>query len=286
MRNDFISTGVLVIAIALGVETAAAAQLSAEDHAALAKFAGVWDVQPAPRPGGPGAPPTGGRIGQNGAPPGPGQRIGQNGGPPGPGGPNGRNAGLSPPDIPGLEGGDLNVYRQMTPVGRAAFDAMDPRELPQNNCRSGGVPTLAVIPFSTQDWSFDGDVLTIHHSEFDTVRQITFDGRAAEGPPTQLGHATGTFDNGVLTITTTHMTASSGALSRNAPGSEARTVTERYSLADGGQGMRVAITVDDPLYLTHALTLRRSLVRAPEGTEVESFPCDVEASQRHLDVPE
>src|SRR5690606_22032676 len=119
--------------------------LSTHDRAALASFEGVWDVRPAPRPGGPGARPpqaAGRPAAQNGPPPGPGRFA--------------RNAAPEGPDVPGLEGGDLNVYRQMTAAGRAAFEAMDPHDLPANNCRSGGVPTLAVIPFSSQDWSLDG----------------------------------------------------------------------------------------------------------------------------------
>ena len=87
----------------------------------------------------------------------------------------------------------------------------------------------------------------------------------------------------MLTITTTHMKASLGALSRNAPGSDARSVTERYWLSEDGRGINGEIAVEDPVFLARAIRLRVNLVRAPEGTEVLGFPCDPEASRRHLE---
>ena len=248
--------GVLGLALLGATDAALASQLSAEDSVAVEGFEGVWDVRPMRPPRGPRNRPR--------APT--------------------RNAGaaISGPNVEGLDRGDQRVYQLMTPEGRAAFDNMDPRDLPTNNCFSSGVPTLAAIP-SSQDWSLEGDVLTIHHEEFDTVREIYFDGRAADGPPTQLGHASGTFSDGVLTITTTHMKASLGALSRNAPGSDARSVTERYWLPENGGRINGEITVRDPVFLTQEIRLRTNLVRAPEGAEVVGFPCDPEASRRYLE---
>lgn len=247
--------GIFGLALLGAADAVLADQLSAEDRVVVERFEGVWDVRPMRPPGG-----------RRNRPPAPNPNAG---------------AASGTPNVEGLDGGDRRVYQLMTPEGRAAFDEMDPRDLPTNNCLSSGVPTLAAVP-NSQDWSFEGDVLTIHHEQFDTVREIYFDGRPAAGPPTQLGHASGTFSDGVLTITTTHMKASLGALSRNAPGSDARSVTERYWLPENGEDINGEITVEDPVFLTRAIRLRINLVRAPEGTEVLGFPCDPEASRRHL----
>lgn len=247
---------VVALALLATTDEVLADQLPVEDRVAVERFEGVWDVRPMRPPRGPRNRPP--------APPG--------------------NAGAARgrPNVEGLDGGDRRVYQLMTPEGRAAFDNMDPRDLPTNNCLSSGVPTLAAVPYS-QDWSLKGDVLTIHHEEFDTIREIYFDGRPADGPPSQLGHASGTISDGVLTITTTHMKASLGALSRNAPGSDARSVTERYWLPENGERINGEIIVEDPVFLTQSIRLRINLVRAPEGTEVLGFPCDPEASRRHLE---
>jgi hypothetical protein len=162
------------------------------------------------------------------------------------------------------------------------FEAMNPRDLPSNNCRSNGLPSLAMIP-DLQDWSVEGDKLTIHYADFDTIRPISL-GDAEAGPPTPLGHSAANFENGVLTITTTGMTAALGGLGRNAPGSASRSVVERYSLSADGQRLTGTMTVHDPEYLTRDLVLPLSLSRAPEGSAIpEDVECSVEASQRYLD---
>lgn len=243
------------MAAALAVAPVQAASPSPAVEAVKA-FEGVWEVRPMRR-GGPGDRPQ-----------------------PDPGEAGARLAAK----VQGLDRGDFAIYRIMTPAGRAAFEAMNPRDLPANNCRSGGVPTLVAVP-TDQAWTLTGDGLSIHHDQFDTTREIRFDGHAPEGPPTALGRAEGAYADGVLTITTARFTAGLGALSRNAPGSAQRVVTERYRLADDGQSMTLEMTVEDPLYLTQPVTLRRMLRRAPAGTTIESFPCDVEASQRDLGTP-
>ena len=255
LRLTLAVLGFAALEVMVYSNAAIGAASSSKDRAALQKFVGVWDVRPM-------------RASRERA----GRPSELDGGP---------IDATQGPDIEGLARGDLRVFQQMTPAGKAAFKAMNPRDLPSNNCRSSGVPTLAVMP-NAQSWSVDGDVLTIHHATFDTVRHIYFDGRKVSGPPTQLGYAIGEYSYDVVTIITTNMQASLGALSRNAPGSAARSVIERYRLSSDGQSMDAEITVDDPLYLMHPIVLHAHLVKAPAGTKVEDFPCDVEASQRHL----
>ena len=255
VRFSSFAIGLAVLELMGNSKAAHGAEPTTEYHAALQNYLGVWDIQPM------------NALRERGV----------------------RSAAteddpVEPKQGPGIEGlarGDLRVYRQMTSAGKAAFETMNPRDLPSNNCYSSGVPTLAVMP-NAQNWSVDGDVLTIHHASFDTVRHVYLDGRNAAGPPSQLGHAIGEYSDEALTITTTNMKASLGALSRNAPGSAARTVIERYRLSRDGQSMSAEITVDDPLYLTRPIVLRTRLVKAPPDANVEAIPCDVSASQRHL----
>jgi hypothetical protein len=145
------------------------------------------------------------------------------------------------------------------------------------------MPSLVGIP-DVQEWSFAGDVLTIHYADFDTVRTIYLDGRAAEGLPSLYGHSTGRFEDGVLTITSDHLIATPGGLGRNAPGSASRTTVERYALAGEGTQVRGQLTIHDPEYLTRDLVRPIAFSRAEDGVTVpEGIPCSVEASQRYLD---
>lgn len=194
----------------------------------------------------------------------------------------GRPLGASADDS-GLSPGDRRVRSLMTEAGRKAFDALDLSDLPANNCRSPGLPSIAMTP-NLQQWEWDGDKLQITHEYFSTVRTIHREAAAPEGlEASEDGFATGAVDGRDLVIQTTHLAAMPGGLSRNAPSSDARVVTERYRILDGGDAMEGRITIEDERFLTQAIELTVRLERAEPGTELVLFPCDLEASRRHLD---
>jgi hypothetical protein len=250
--------------------TAAIALCGASEAGAVApgleKFSGIWEVTPrGPGPDGAG---RGGPDGRRRGPP--------------PGfGPDVDGKELGGPDIEGLDRGDRMTYRQMTPAGKAAFDAMDPHDLLANNCRSNGLPSLVGIP-DVQQWTFKGNVLTIKYADFDTIRTIYLDGRTFGDDHTTYGHSVGSFSNGVFTIRTSGYTATLGGLGRNAPGSASRTTVETYRLSADGKTVSGTLVVDDPEYLTRDMVLPIAFERATDVKEIADVPCDVEASQRYL----
>ena len=86
----------------------------------------------------------------------------------------------------------------------------------------------------------------------------------------------------MLVIETTGLEAILGGLSRNAPSSDARVVTERYRVLPDGKTMEGRIAIEDEKCLTRDIQLSIGLRRTEPGTELVLFPCDVEASRQHL----
>lgn len=185
-------------------------------------------------------------------------------------------------DEKGLTPSDHMVRRIMTDAGRAAFDAFDPSEHPANNCRSPGLPSIAMTPY-LQEWRAGPDRLEITHEYFSTRRAV----HLGDAPPrnleqSELGVATGRREGDVLVIRTVDAAPAFGGISRNAPSSDARVVTERYRVLGGGDSMEGRITIEDAKFLTRPLELSVRLRRAEPGVELVLFPCDLEASRRHL----
>lgn len=278
-------------AAALSFSTATNGAETDDPSAFLLEMSGMWEVSPhRPAPGGPGGPGgpgrgrpgAGGPRGDFGPPPGagPGGRFGP---PPRGLDPEGDAADLPGPEIEGLDRADKMIYAAMTPAGKAAFEAMDPHDLPANNCKSNGLPSLVGIP-DLQEWTVDGDRVTIHYANFNTVRTIWLDGRPAEGAPTLLGHSTGKYVGGEFVVTTTHLTATPGGLARNAPGSASRSYVERYRLSADGTEVTGSVTMHDPEYLYRDTSRPIGSRRAAEGSEIPLVGCSVEASQRYLDA--
>ena len=185
-------------------------------------------------------------------------------------------------DERGLTPSDHMVRRIMTDAGRAAFDAFDPAEHPANNCRSPGLPSIAMTPY-LQEWRARPDRIEITHEYFSTRRAVHLGDPAPEAPgPSELGVATGRFEDDTLVIRTAGATPAFGGISRNAPSSDARVVTERYRVLADGDSMAGRITIEDAKFLTRPLELSVHLRRAEPGVELVLFPCDLEASRRHL----
>ncbi len=234
-------------------------------------FSGVWLVDarrgPAGRrgPGGPGRPDD-----RRGPP----DRFG----PPG-----GDDASIPGLDIPGLDRGDRHTYSIMTEEGRKAFASMKPEDLPANNCQSPGLPSIVMTP-NLQIWSVTGDTLTIHHEYYDTVRAIHLDRRTHpdDAVHTPSGDAVSWIDGDTLVIETTDLTAMPGGLGRNAPGSDARTVVERYRLSPDKQMLNGDLTISDPKYLTRPIMIRARMTRQPAGTEIPSIPCSIDSARAYL----
>ncbi len=171
----------------------------------------------------------------------------------------------------------------MTPEGRAVFDTFDPDLLPANNCQSPGLPSIVMTPY-LQEWSIADDSLTITHEYFSTVRTIHMDSQRPTGlEPTAAGYAEGQISKGELFIRTSALAPIWGGLSRNAPASDARVIEERYRISEDGQRMEGVMVIEDSKYLRRQLELEVTLVRTAPGTELHLFPCDLEASRRHLD---
>jgi hypothetical protein len=261
----------LCAAVLVGAPALSAISSKAHATATYADFTGVWLVDRDHRPPG-GRQPEGRR-----APPPPFAR-GQGLGPQGPGD-------ASNDKIPGLDRGDRHVRSLMTAEGKAAFDAMDPLDLPANNCKSPGLPSIAMTP-NLQDWEQSGETLTIHHDYYDTWRKIHLDRRShpTSAAHTPEGDAVSWMDGDTLVIETTNLSATPGGLARNAPSSDARTVVERYRLSPDKDTLYGEMTLTDVKYLTQPLTLHVTLHRQPEGTTIETFPCSIEAARSYLNL--
>ena len=190
-------------------------------------------------------------------------------------------------DENGLTRSDHLIRLLMTSEGRGAFDGFDPDLLPANNCLSPGLPSIVMTPY-LQEWSVEED-LTITHEYFSTVRtvnmQVSEENRGLPGDleHTPAGYAAGYLENGELVIRTTALAPIWGGLSRNAPASDAREIEERYRLTPDGRSMHGVMVIEDPKYLRRQIELEVTLERTAPGIELHLFPCDLEASRRHLD---
>lgn len=163
--------------------------------------------------------------------------------------------------------------------GRAAALNFDPNEYykPENQCRKHGGAYVMRGPFAKHFEYEDESTLVIRIELEAQTRRIYLDGRP---PPndahTGLGHSVGSWENGILTVTTTQMTPYYHR--RNGvPYSENAVMTEHFVLHDADY-MTLITKVDDPEYLSEPLVRSVSFKRLPDSYASQfyfEYECEV-----------
>jgi hypothetical protein len=138
---------------------------------------------------------------------------------------------------------------------------------PENQCRKHGGAYVMRGPFTRHFHYEDENTLAIRMELEAHTRRIYMDGRP---PPseehTNLGHSVGKWENGILKVTTTHMTPYFHR--RNGvPYSENAVMTEDFILHEHGdeQYITLVVKVDDPEYLTETLVRSLDYKKEPDS---------------------
>ena len=156
--------------------------------------------------------------------------------------------------------------------GREAALNFDPNEYykPENQCRNHGGAYVMRGPWARHFVYEDENTLLIRMELEAQTRRIYLDGR----PPlseehTGLGHSVGEWKNGILSVTTTHMTPYYHR--RNGvPYSENAVMHETFVLHDNGY-LTLVTKVDDPEYLSEPIVRSVSYKKLPDSYADQFF---------------
>jgi hypothetical protein len=156
--------------------------------------------------------------------------------------------------------------------GREAALNFDPNEYykPENQCRNHGGAYVMRGPWAKHFHYEDENTLAIRIELEAQTRRIYLDGRP---PPSEehtgLGHSVGEWNDGILTVTTTHMTPYYHR--RNGvPYSEDAVMHETFVLHDDGY-MTLITKVDDPEFLSEPIVRSVSFRKLPDSYADQFF---------------
>lgn len=158
----------------------------------------------------------------------------------------------------------------LTPAAKKAVTAFDPVKSggsPLRYCEPKGMPSIMINP---QPLSFEQqgkDKIVIRLEEYDTVRTIHLDSKLdpAKQPKSDVGFSTGRWENGVLVVHTSRISARFLESGRAIPlGSNASTV-ERFTPSPDGLTLDYESTVTDPYTLTKPAVLKYQWAYRPDA---------------------
>lgn len=179
---------------------------------------------------------------------------------------------------------------RLTPEGEEMLANYTDDDDPTYHCGAYSIPYINTMPFEnriTRDVIDGQNVLRMDYAFMDLRRVIYLD--MEEHPevlePSLLGHSIGRFeeDGTLLVVDTIGFSASKWGTARGIHQSEQKRVVEKIRLMDNGQRLEYLSYTMDPPYLAGPF-VRSLQYQNEKGRELSTYPCDPDASTRHLTV--
>lgn len=156
---------------------------------------------------------------------------------------------------------------------------------PSLRCLPPSLPYLLMAVYEYK-WIRYSDRIVIEKEQFvDGSRVIHLKGsaRPANYKPNTLGYSVGHFESdGTLVVETTGFSAAPWGNGTGIDSSDRKRIVERYKLINGGMGMSLSYTQEDPEYFTQPIAGQGTFAKTPDSNFAENPPCDLEAAQQHL----
>ncbi len=176
--------------------------------------------------------------------------------------------------------------------GQTAWDNYDPQLSPANTCETSSIPGILYAPFLA-DIQMTQDEVVFQFEHYALVRTVTLqDEPIASDPQGVFGQASGRIEDNALVIESSGYPASKWGLALAAqvgadvPSSAQKSIVESYSIADGGNTLNMAFSIEDPVYLSAPYEHVVSLKRVADDEPMFEFECELDSAERFSLDPE
>lgn len=158
---------------------------------------------------------------------------------------------------------------------------------PANTCEPMSVPSVFLAPFFLFEIVLADNHVTLRNEAYNVVRTVPLSGSpTAVGSTGYFGTATAQLVDGVLTVRSGNFPPSGWGLGHDEalggadlPSSEQKALEERFAVSPDGRTLVYSYELFDPVYMTEPYNGRVELTRAPDGTPIHEYDCDVESAK-------
>jgi hypothetical protein len=176
-----------------------------------------------------------------------------------------------------------------TEAAKAQVAKYDSNKAPALTCEPISMPAIIMTVYEYK-WTRHPDRIVIEKEQYtDMTRTIWLEPRArpADYKPNPMGFSVGRFEpDGTLVVETTGFSPVRWGNHAGVDSSDKKKIVERYKLIDGGMGLSVSYTQEDPVYFTAPVTGSGTFTKSYDSTFPKQPPCDLQAAREHLQYKE
>jgi hypothetical protein len=173
----------------------------------------------------------------------------------------------------------------LTDEGLAAAEDFDAyADIPSKDCIDE-TPPLVMLFQEMLNIELGEDVIVIRQiGKVD--REVHMQRASHDGAQySHAGHSIGRWDDEVLVVDTTHFSDHRIGNAYGVPSGSGKHLVERFALSPDRTAMQYTFRVEDPEYVTEAVTGTVTLTHRPDLPYV-NVPCDLESARRYLEFVE
>ena len=172
-----------------------------------------------------------------------------------------------------------NYNFPLTESAAAAREEYDMFEHPIiGSCESKGMPTIMEQPYPMQFLQGDNQI-TMHMEEGDTVRVFDMTPGAIldDQVPSKLGYSIGSWQNGVLVVTTKHSNWPYVDMT-GVPNTSDAIYVEKFMPSEDGKALNYTLTITDPSVFTEAPSFGKQWLWISDA-EVSPYDCEARETE-------
>jgi hypothetical protein len=170
----------------------------------------------------------------------------------------------------------------LTPAAQVAEAAERKANAVMNKqrCLPVGVPRMMIneLPFEIIE-SPERIGIIGEQAELARTIYLNTDKHATDAQPDWNGNSYGKWVDGVLVVDVAGFNDRVSHIPGTAKGSTTTHIVEKYKVVDGGKGLVIEMTFDDPKMLTKPYTVSHHYDRLPAGSQRWEYICDVDDPQ-------
>jgi len=172
-----------------------------------------------------------------------------------------------------------------TALGKAQAAKYDAKKAPALTCEPISMPAILMTVYEYK-WRRYPDRIVIEKEQYTDMTRTIWLNRTtppADYKPNPMGFSVGHFEpDGTLVVETARYSPVRWGNHIAVDSSDRKKIVERYRLIDGGMGLSLAYTQEDPMYFTAPVTGSGTFTKSYDSEFVKQPPCDLEAAGEHL----